>query len=187
MCAPAHFVRPQIRDQVTLMAMGVGIMAPARILTMLGITEVVTVSCDATVEQALHLLDDRGLRSAPVVDENNVFCGMFSNNEIIKTLVPSYITDGFASLDFAAGASPVLAKRLRNMFPSRVGDHVSAEDCVKITDPTRTWEALRMLAKHGSPLPVVDRHDGKLLGLLTEQAAVQALLGIEAEESDGTE
>ncbi|MEO0393565.1 MAG: CBS domain-containing protein [Pseudomonadota bacterium] len=162
-------------------------MAPARILTTLGITEVITVSCDATVEQALHILDDRGLRSAPVVDENNVFHGMFSNNEIIKTLVPSYMTDGMANLSFAAGASPLLAKRLRKLFPSRVGDHVSADDCVKVTDPTRTWEALRMLSKYGSPLPVVDRHTGQLLGLLTEQAAVQALLTMEAEESDDTE
>ncbi|MEM6903393.1 MAG: CBS domain-containing protein [Pseudomonadota bacterium] len=159
-------------------------MAPARILSMLGITDVITVPLDATVEQALHILDDNGLRAAPVIDQDGVFHGMFSNHDVIRSLVPSYMTDGMASLDFAAGASTVLASRLRQQFPSKVGDHVSAEDSIKITTHTRTWEALRMLVKYGSPLPVVDRHDGKLMGLISEQSAIDALLKMEADDAD---
>ncbi len=159
-------------------------MAPARILDMLGIREVITVPVDATVEQALHILDDHGLRAAPVVDQNNLFCGMFSTHDVIKSLVPSYMTDGMASLDFATGASSVLASRLRKLFPSRVADHVTATDSVKIESDTRTWETLRMLMKYGSPLPVVDRHSGQLMGLISEQSAIDALLKMEADEAE---
>ena len=154
-------------------------MAPDRILSMLGVTNVITVNCDDTVEQALHLIDEKQVRAVPVVDSNNVFKGMFSSHEIIKALVPSYMTQGIATLDFATGASSVLAGRLRKMYPSRVGDHVSCDDCVKITDKTQTWEALRMLTKYGSPLPIVDLNTGELKGLISEQSALESLLNME--------
>jgi CBS-domain-containing membrane protein len=109
---------------------------------------------------------------------------MFSAHDVIKALVPSYMTQGIQTLDFATGASSVLASRLKKMYPSRVVDHVSSEDCVKITTKTQTWETLRMLTKYGSPLPVVDAVSGQLRGLISEQSAIEALLKIEADEAD---
>lgn len=159
-------------------------MPTSRILSLLGIIDVVTVPPEATVEQALHMLDDRGLRAAPVVDKDNIFLGMFSTHDVIRSLVPSYMTAGMASLDFAVGASPVLADRLRQQFPSRVGDHVSADNCMKIMSQTHTWEALRLLAEYGSPLPVVERDTGRLLGLISEQSAIEALLKLEAKDAE---
>jgi len=159
-------------------------MSPERILSKLGVTNVITVSCDDTVETALHLIDDKKIRAVPVVDGDGVFKGMFSAHEIIKSLVPSYMTQGIQTLDFATGASSVLSSRLKKMYPSRVGDHVSCDDCVKITTNTQTWEALRMLTKYGSPLPVVDSNTGQLKGLISEQSAIQALLRMEADDAE---
>lgn len=159
-------------------------MSPERILSKLGITNVVTVSENDTVEQALRLLDEKQVRAAPVVDENGVFKGMFSTHEIIKALVPSYMTQGIQSLDFATGASTVLASRLKKMYPTRVGNHVMEDDSVKITDKTHTWEALRVLTKYGSPIPIVDPNTKKLLGLISEQSAIDALLHMEIDCDD---
>tara|TARA_B100001750_G_C15467118_1_gene577695 strand:- start:379 stop:879 length:501 start_codon:yes stop_codon:yes gene_type:complete len=159
-------------------------MSPERILSKLGITNVITVSENDSVEQALRLLDEKQVRAAPVVDDNGVFKGMFSTHEIIKALVPSYMTQGIQSLDFATGASTVLASRLKQMFPTRVGNHVLEDDCVKITDKTNTWEALRMLTRYGSPIPVVDPHTKKLIGLISEQSAIDALLHMEEDDSE---
>lgn len=159
-------------------------MSPERILSKLGITKVITVSENDTVEQALRLLDEKQVRAAPVIDENGVFKGMFSTHEVIKSLVPSYMTQGIQSLDFATGASTVLASRLKKMFPTRVGNHVLEDDCVKITDNTNTWEALRMLTRYGSPIPVVDRDTKKLIGLISEQSAIEALLKMECDEEE---
>jgi CBS domain-containing protein len=161
-------------------------MSPERILSKLGITNVITVSDDDTVEQALRLLDEKQVRAVPVVDKDGVFKGIFSTHEVIKSLVPSYMVAGMQTLDFAAGASSSLAARLRELYPSRVGDHVSPDDVVKIMDNTHTWEALRILSKHGSPIPAVNK-TGHLIGLISEQSAIEALLKMEAEEIDENE
>ena len=158
-------------------------MSPERILSKLGISNVITISDNDTVEQALRLLDEKQIRAVPVVDQNGLFKGMFSTHEIIKSLVPSYMVSGMGSLDFAAGASGQLAGNLRDLFPSRVGDHVSADDVVKITDKTHTWEALRILAKYGSPIPAVDAN-GRLIGLISDQSAIEALLKMEADDTE---
>lgn len=158
-------------------------MAPDQILSKLGITKVISVSEDDTVESALRLLSENGLRAAPVLDKEGVFKGMFSAHEVIKELVPSYIA-GMQTLDFAQGSGPVLSTRLKDIFPSRVGDHVSVEGCMKIETRTRTWEALRILVKYGSPIPVVDKNSGHLKGLISEQSAIQALLAMEEDEEE---
>ncbi len=159
-------------------------MSPERILSKLGVNSIITIADDATVEDALRLINEKQIRAVPVVDSNGVFKGMFSAHDVIKALVPSYMTQGIQTLDFATGASSVLASRLKKMYPSRVVDHVSSDDCVKITTNTQTWETLRMLTKYGSPLPVVDPASGHLKGLISEQSAIEALLQIEADESD---
>jgi CBS-domain-containing membrane protein len=158
-------------------------MSPERILSKLGINNIIKVSVDDTVEQVLRLLDEKQVRAVPVVDHDGCFKGMFSTHEVIKSLVPSYAVMGMQTLDFASGASGQLAHKLRNLYPSRVGDHVSANDVVKITDKTGTWEALRMLAKHGSPIPAVNA-TGHLIGLISEQSAIEALLRMEADEAE---
>lgn len=156
-------------------------MTIGKILAKLGIVNVVSVSPDNTVEMALKLLDEKGLRAAPVVDGSGQFLGMFSAHDVIKELIPSYL-DGVGTLDFAQGASPILAGRLQKLFPSRVGDHVSAASAIKITTHTNTWEALRMLTKYGSPIAVVDDETGMFKGLISEQSAIEALLKIHAED-----
>ncbi len=158
-------------------------MAPERILSKLGITNIITVSDDDTVETVLRLLDEKQIRAVPVIDKDGVFKGMFSTHEVIKSLVPAYMSGDLVTLDFAVGQSPHLAEMLRKLYPTRVGNHVSASDCIKLTDKTHTWEALRMLAKYGSPIPAVNPANGMLIGLISEQSAIEALLKMEAEEN----
>ncbi len=158
-------------------------MSPDRILSKLGITNVITANVDDTVEQVLRLLDEKQVRAVPIVDNDGIFMGVFSTHEVIKSLIPSYMVGGLQTLDFAAGASGQLAGRLRKLFPTRVGDHTSSSDCIKITERTQTWEVLRMLSKYGSPIPAVGQN-GHLIGLISEQSAIEALLKMEADEED---
>lgn len=155
-------------------------MSPERILSKLAVTKVITVSPDSTVEDALHLLDDKQVRAVPVVGEDGIYQGMFSLHEVIKCLVPSYLEN--QTLDFATGVSGILASRLHAIFPTRVGDHVAKDSHMKMHSATHSWEALRMLTKYGSPLPIVDEETGVLKGLISEQSAVEALLKMEADE-----
>ena len=161
-------------------------MSPDRIVSKLGVINVITAHVEDTVEQVLRLLDEKQVRAVPVVDSEGVFKGMFSTHEVIKSLVPSYMVNGMQTLDFAAGASDTLAARLRRLYPTRVGDHVCSEDCIKITEKTQTWEVLRMLSKYGSPIPAINK-TGHLLGLISEQSAIEALLKMEADADENEE
>ena len=155
-------------------------MAPERIISKLGIGKIITVSENDTVEQVLRLLDEKKVRAVPVLDKDGIFKGMFSTHEVIKSLVPTYMMEGLQTLEFAAGASGQLSRRLRKLYRSRVGDHVSLTDTVTLSEKTHTWEALRMLTKYGSPIPAVGV-EGHLIGLISEQSAIQALLEMEAD------
>lgn len=158
-------------------------MSPERILTKIGIKNIITANVDDTVEQVLKLIHEKQIRAVPVLDNDDVFKGLFSTHELIKSLVPSYMADGMPTLDFAAGASSQLSSTLHKLFPKRVGDYVSAEDCFCITNKTHTWEALRMLTKHGSPLPAINAN-GNLIGLISEQSAIEALLEMEGDDAE---
>ena len=149
-------------------------MSADKILAKLAIDKVFTISENSDHEH----------RAAPVIDENGVYKGMFSTHEVIKSLVPSYLIGVDINLDFAKGLSPIIANHLRDVFPSRVGDHVSSESNIKMHTHTPTLEALRMLTKYGSPIPIVDETTGKLSGLISDQSAIEALLKIEAEHAN---
>lgn len=158
-------------------------MSPEKALSVLGIKDVTTVSPDDTIEKALKKIEKARVRVAPVVDADGVFVGIFSSHEIIKSLVPQYAFEGLPTLDFAKGASPVLAAKLKKLFPSKVGDHMDKE-CIKIEPTTHSWEALRMLTKYGSPLPVVHPGTKKLTGLISDQSALRALMSMDADSDE---
>jgi CBS domain-containing protein len=160
------------------------LMSAEKILNKFAIKEVFTISEDASVEEALHALNEHNHRAAPVIDDEGVYKGMFSSHEVIKSLLPSYLVGSEMNLDFAQGLSPHLAEKLRDVFPSRVGDHVSANTDFKIISTTPSLEALRILTKYGSPIPLVDSSTGKLTGLISDQSAITGLLAVEAEHQE---
>lgn len=141
------------------------------------VDSVVTIGPDDTVETAMKLLKENGIRDIPVIDENGAFIGIFSSKEILEHLVPLV---GFLgeSLDFAVGVAPDLADRLKEFFPLKV-EQFTEKNIYHIKPKTHTWEALRSLVKYGSPLPVVDDKNGhKFIGLISEQTAVESLLAL---------
>ena len=141
-------------------------------------------SPDQKVEDALKFLDEKGIRVAPVLDENGVLLGMFSTHELIKSLVPLHALDGsLPTLHFAHGAAPVIAKRMRKTFPDLVKDHYE-RSVVSVDTDVNTWECLRILTKYGSPLAVVEPKTNKLIGLITEQSAMETLIHYQDEEGD---
>lgn len=136
----------------------------------------ITLHPEDSVEHGMKMLKKHGIRTIPVVNDDGVFLGMFSSQEIIEHLVP---LAGFLgeSLEFAVGAAPDLAERLREFQPLKV-EQFTEKNIYHIKPTTHTWEALRSLVKYGSPLPIVDDKDGhKFIGLISEQKAVESLLG----------
>lgn len=156
-------------------------MSAEKVLNKFAIKNVFTISEDASVEEALRALNEHGHRAAPVIDDNGIFKGMFSTHEVIKSLLPSYLMGSEMNLDFALGLSPHFAAKLREIFPSKVKNHVSLHTDFKLESTAPSLEALRILTKYGSPIPLVDGDTGQLKGLISDQSAIAGLLAVEAE------
>lgn len=137
------------------------------------ITEIIKAHPDDTVEEVLDRLDEHNIRAVPVVDDNGCMVGMFCLNTVLENLLPVAVTmpDGLQRLNFVVGAAPGVAKRLYKLKPKKVSEIMDTDTLVVHPD-TQTWEAIRLMVKYGSPIPVVEEESGKLLGLISEQSAL---------------
>lgn len=140
------------------------------------ITEVISIRPDQTILDAMAMFDKHNIRCLPVIDEANHLLGIFSSHQLLRSLLPVSVTmeDGLQRLSFMVGAAPSVAQRLQKMKSHKVSDHME-RDVVVVEKNTPTWEAVRLLVKYGSPLPVVDEGTGKLVGIISEQSAISEL------------
>jgi CBS-domain-containing membrane protein len=154
---------------------------PDTLLNRIIIKDVISVKPTDTVEKGLNVLNEHRLRCLPVLTDDGDYVGMFGTDELIKHLVPLVGLYG-ESLGFAVGAAPDLAKKLDEFFPLKIQEFTDTTHYT-IKAGTHTWEALRALAKHGSPLPVLDGSSKRFLGLVSEQSAIKTLLEIRQENN----
>lgn len=140
------------------------------------IQKVTILSPDQTVEEALDTLEKKKIRTAPVLDDDGKLLGMFGFHSLLTNLLPVSVTmdDGLQRLDFVIGAAPGVAKRLRKLKPQKL-ENIMDRKAVVVQPETPIWEAIRVIVKHGSPLPVVDEGSGMFVGLITEQSAIEEL------------
>ena len=140
-----------------------------------------------TVEEVVAMLEKENIRAVPVVDEKNILIGLFSYKSLFTRLLPVSATmeDGLQSLDFIVGAVPGIAKRLRKLYPQNVED-IANKDCKVLYPETPSWEAVRLIVKYGSPIPVVDDKTGEFMGIITKQSLMSDFKCIIAElEAEG--
>ena len=140
------------------------------------IENVISLTPDTTVEEALKRLETERIRTAPVISSDNTLLGMFGFMSVMKNVLPVSVTmvDGLEHLDFARGAKPDIANRLRDIKTKSVQDAMELKPTT-ISPDLSVWEGILKLTKHGSPLPVVESGTNKFLGILTEQSAISEL------------
>ena len=143
------------------------------------VENLVAATPDMCVSEVFEILNDKAIRMVPVV-EGGKLLGMFGFNQILKALLPVSVTmkDGLESLDFVIGTAPGVAKRLRKLKEKSMGE-VMDKDYIFLLGDTPTWEAVRLLSKHGSPIPVINnKKDRHLLGIVSEQSVLNDLEGV---------
>lgn len=115
------------------------------------------------VIQAIKLLDNSGLSSLPVVDEEGIVVGIISERDLIRALVPEYV-DMLSSASFLPSMDR-LAKKLREIENHPVERYMTKGVIVVHPDDTDLYAADLMIRKGLKQLPVVDE-DGHLVGLV---------------------
>ncbi len=118
---------------------------------------------DTPVIQVIKLLDNSGLSSLPVVDEEGKVVGVISERDLIKALVPEYV-DMLHSASFLPSLDR-LAKKLREIGNHPVERYMTKEVVVVHLDDTDLHVADLMLRRGLKQLPVVDEK-GHLIGLV---------------------
>ena len=112
----------------------------------------------------------------PVIDKDGKLAGLFGLRHVLLALLPKSVTmeDGLPRLDFVLGAAPGIAKRLRKLKPKSVSEIMDPNPMVLYPD-TATWEALRVIAMHGSPIAIVDEKSGNFVGMIARQTLLLEL------------
>jgi CBS domain-containing protein len=118
---------------------------------------------DTPLRQAIRFLEDSGLSSLPVVDEEGKVVGVISERDIIRALLPSYV-DMLHSTSFLPSLDQ-LKKKLEEIGNHPVERYMTREVVAVQPEDTDLYAADLMLRKGLKQLPVVDR-EGRLVGVV---------------------
>ncbi|MGY2703123.1 CBS domain-containing protein [Nocardioides sp. HB32] len=123
----------------------------------------VTATAETGIKQALTRLADLGITSMPVVDDRGRLCGIVSEADLIREVVPR---------DPRAQERPVVVEPLYP--PGTVGEVCTRSAAsVRIDDDVASAVEL-MTALSAKSVPVLD-DGGRLVGILSRSDVVQAL------------
>lgn len=115
------------------------------------------------VRQVIRLLDNSGLSSLPVVDEEGKVVGVVSERDLIRALIPGYM-DMLRSTSFLPSLNQ-LARRLREIGDHPVEQYMTKEVVTVKLDHPDLHVADLMLRKGLKQVPVVD-DQGRLVGVV---------------------
>ena len=140
------------------------------------IDEVVSLNLDLTVGEALQILDDNKIRTAPVLDDDKKMLGLFGYETLMQEILPVSLTmgKGLGSLDFLRGAGPDIARRIRKIKAKPLGEVMNRKPTVLRPDMS-LWQTIRKLAEVRVPLAVVDKKTNTFMGIVTERSAIAEL------------
>lgn len=139
-------------------------------------TEVITISPEADITEAVKILLDKGVNGLPVVDESGHLVGILCQSDLVrmqKSLpIPSLFTllDGFVPMS----SSALLEAEVKRIAASRVSDAMSTKVVTISPDMTIDEIAALMVDKKFHTLPVTD--EGKLLGVVGKKDVIKTLI-----------
>jgi CBS domain-containing protein len=132
-------------------------------------THVVTTTTDASLSQALDLMDLYQVNGLPVLDAGGRLCGMLTEQDVVRALTAA--ADG-------AGVPPPslgdLARISAGVAQAPVGSHMTAPP-VAVAEATPLRDAAAMMLAHRLKRVPVTSPNGKVVGVLNRVDILQAL------------
>jgi len=138
--------------------------------------EVITLSPEASIEEAAKQLRENKISGAPVVDGDRIV-GILSEADLMRLLEEESINLVFPSplelIELPIKMHHQLKETIKKLAASKVKD-VMTREVITIDEEGSIEEAARLMAKHGiNRLPVVK--DGKLVGIVTRADVIKAM------------
>lgn len=143
------------------------------------ITNLVTAKAEQKVGEILDLFSEKGFHSIAVVSNDGLFEGLITMRVLFRQLLPTaaLIEGGLDNLDFMIGAAPGAAKRLKKLREKTVSEIMDTR-CETLEPHTNSWEAVRVMVQHGSPVPVVEESTRKFVGMISSHTILENLQDI---------
>ncbi len=139
-------------------------MVAAKIMT----TDVLTLSHEDNLGEALALIRERYVRQVPVVDDHRRVVGVITPRALLRKILPGYITGGYLKdVKFAPELTQFIQK-IEELANKKVSDLIDSNFCV-ITPETSTMEVAALFVNDEKPVEsilVVDNMD-RLLGIIS--------------------
>lgn len=138
--------------------------------------EVITISPEADVTEAVKTLLEKGINGLPVVDDQGLVIGIICQSDLVrmqKSLpLPSLFTlfDGFLPLS----SSALLETEIKRIAASKVGDAMTAKVVTIPPDMTIDQIAALMVDKKFHTLPVTD--NGRLVGVVGKKDVIKTIV-----------
>jgi CBS domain-containing protein len=135
-------------------------------------SHIVKIIPDATLGEAVDLMDLYQVSGLPVVDEAGVLVGMLTEHDVIRALLPE---GRLEAVERREGDTEALVTRLHRIQELRVGDYMTAP-AISVTETTDLLDAAAlMLSRRLKRLPVTGE-GGQVVGVLSRIDVCQAIL-----------
>lgn len=138
------------------------------------VKDVVTLSADITVKEAMDILFERKISGLPVVDKDRKLLGMFTEKEVISRVLPSYIENVGR---FVYDENPkATKKKLKDLSDVKIGT-LMRKEVVTTTEDAALCEVARiMLTQKARRIPVLDKA-GRVIGIIAREDVLKAFAG----------
>lgn len=125
--------------------------------------DLTSVETDSTVREVIYLMEQSGLSSLPVVDDEGVLVGIISEKDLIRAALPRYL-EMLHSASFLPNLNQ-LARRLKEMADEPVSKYMH-RDVVLVRPDDEDLQIADTLLRHElKQVPVVD-DEGHLVGVI---------------------
>ncbi|HRF63445.1 MAG TPA: CBS domain-containing protein [Candidatus Competibacter sp.] len=131
-----------------------------------------------TVATAAERILKHHLRHLPVIDEQGRYLGTFSVYSLLKLTLPKAVLDkhGLDNVSFVTESLDDLAQRLGGRRDEPVKDWLNVHE-VAHPDTLAMKIMLLMLEGRTTSVPVVDKTDGRLEGIISFWDVLEKLIG----------
>lgn len=136
----------------------------------------ITISPTATVEEAVKLMEEKGISGLPVLDDDDKLVGIISEGDLLvresPMKPPLFMTLLGGVIYFESPTK--FHQHIKKSLGMLVGDVMTSKVITTSPDTLLNEVSDKMLSKKVNRLPVIDE-DSKLVGILTRHDLVSAL------------
>ncbi len=135
---------------------------------------VLTARPEESVREAGELMQRHGYAMLPVVDAEGKLVGIFSEADLLRAILPSYL-DEMKDLSFVRGDIGMVERLMARLDEHSVGDAMRSRDLYTVEEDDSVLELVHEMLQHGyHRVPVV--REGKLVGIVSRTDIVRELL-----------